>query len=57
MAHIAGYLHAAAAAAPPCGGAPLFVCEGRATSAQEASRRVASLAAGLSQLLGMQVRV
>lgn len=55
MAHIAGYLYAGAAASDS-GSGPLFLCEGRATSALEASSRVAALAAGLTQLLGMQVR-
>ena len=61
MAHIAGYLHAAAAAAaapdggPSSAGAPLFLCDGRAASAVDASMRVASLAAGLTRQLGMQV--
>lgn len=58
-AHITGYLHAAAAAT--AGGAgpapPLFICEGRATSAADVSRRVAALAAALTQRLGMQVRL
>lgn len=63
MAHIAGYLHAAAAAAatdasstPASDGPPLFLCEGRATSARQASARVAALATALTQRLGMQVR-
>ena len=65
MAHIAGYLHASAAAAAGSGAtpasaaadpdAPLFLCEGRATSAARASARVSALAAALTQRLGMQV--
>ena len=60
-AHITSYLHAAAAAADDCGtpsaapAAPLFLCDGRATSAPQASRRVAALATGMAQRLGMQV--
>lgn len=70
VAHIAGYLHAAAAAAATDGGSsgtalaaspstdpPLFLCEGRATTAAQASSRVTALAAALTQRLGMQVRV
>ncbi len=68
MAHIAGYLHAAAgaaaAAAVPATAhndaaaaqPPMFLCEGRATTARQASRRVSALAATLVQRLGMQVR-
>lgn len=63
MANIAGYLHAAAAAAATsphhtAAGAepPMFLCEGRATTARQASARVSALAAALVQRLGMQVR-
>lgn len=70
MAHIAGYLHAAAGAAaatPDDAGAggsapdhaaaqpPMFLCDGRATTARQASARVSALAAALVQRLGMQV--
>lgn len=60
MAHIAGYVHAAAAATAGGGGdesPPLLLCQGRATSAADASRRVAALAGSLTQRMGMQVGV
>ncbi|KAL4436917.1 hypothetical protein ABPG75_004056 [Micractinium tetrahymenae] len=55
-AHITGYLHAAAAATASSNGPapPLFLCDGRATSAANALRRVAALAAALTQRLGLQ---
>ncbi|KAL4430592.1 hypothetical protein ABPG77_005832 [Micractinium sp. CCAP 211/92] len=55
-AHITGYLHAAAAATAGSAGPapPLFICEGRTTTAADASRRVGALAAALTQRLGMQ---
>lgn len=69
MAHIAGYLHAAAAAAATAAAGattsphhtaaaaepPMFLCEGRATTALQASARVSALATALVQRLGMQV--
>lgn len=58
-AHITGYLHAAAVATAGSAGPapPLFICEGRTTTAADASRRVGVLAAALTQRLGMQVRL
>ncbi|PRW57638.1 2-succinylbenzoate-- chloroplastic peroxisomal [Chlorella sorokiniana] len=69
MAHIAGYLHAAAGAAATAADAgasnatanhdaatepPMFLCEGRAATARQASARVSALAAALVQRLDMQ---
>ena len=52
-AHVCSYLSAAAAR---CDGRPLFTCGGRAASATQVAARVAALAVGLTQRLGVQVR-
>ena len=51
-AHIAGFL---AAATERRGTRPLFFCEGRTTTGVDAAKRVAALATGLVQRLGIQV--
>lgn len=54
-AHICSYL-SAAATRDQHGGQPLFTCGSRAATAKQVAGRVAALAVGLAQRLGVQVR-